>query len=238
MWMGKGKMSSNIRKTKEYFDANPTHFKNAVEEYPIMYREAAERINPHIKGTILDIGSGGVINYNIEKAKIVVLADITIANRERAGKNVVFINGDMRSLGIEAEKVDVVIMQHLLHHLADNTAKKTLKNLRRGIGETKRVIKKGGKVIIIEGCVPIFFEYLQRLLFPINKKLYKWIFSFPMVLQYSREKIVKELKREELEIESIEVIKDGDVLPIFGLNLPREYIPLKHYCIIAKKKEQ
>ena len=31
------------------------------------------------------------------------------------------------------------------------------------------------------------------------------------------------------------VIKDGDVLPIFGLNLPRKYIPLKHYCIIAKK---
>ncbi len=229
-------MSSNIKKTKEYFDANPTHFKNAVEEYPIMYREAAERINHQIKGTVLDIGSGGIINYDTKKAKTVVLADITTANRERAGKNVVFINGDIRQLGIKNEKIDLVIMQHLLHHLADNTLKKTLNNLKQGIRETNKVVKKGGKIIIVEGCVPPFFDYLQRILFPINKKLYKWIFSFPMVLQYSREKIVKELKKANFEIESIEVIKDGNVLPIFGLNLPRKYIPLKHYCIIAKKR--
>ena len=228
-------MNSNIRKTKEYFDANPTHFKNAVKEYPIMYREAAEQINKHIKGIILDIGSGGIINYDVTKAKTVILADITRANRDRAEKNVIFINGDMRKLGIEDEKIDRVVMQHLLHHLADNTLKKTLQNLKQGFRETNRVVKKGGKIIIIEGCVPPFFDYLQRILFPINKKLYKWIFSFPMVLQYSREKIVRELKKEGFVIESVEVIKDGDVLPIFGLNLPRKYIPLKHYCIIAKK---
>ena len=164
-----------------------------------------------------------------------VLADITSANRDRAGKNIVFINSDIRRLGIEGEKMDIVVMQHLLHHLADNTLKKTLYNLKQGFRETNRVVKKGGKIIIIEGCVPPFFDYLQRILFPINKKLYKWIFSFPMVLQYSREKIVRELKKEGFVIESVEVIKDGDVLPIFGLNLPRKYIPLKHYCIIAKK---
>ena len=129
----------------------------------------------------------------------------------------------------------MVIMQHLLHHLADNTLKKTLKNLERGFKETNRVVKKQGKIMIVEGCVPPLFDYLQRALFPINKRLYKWLFSFPMVLQYSKEKIVQELKKSGFEIEAVEVIKDGDILPIFGLNLPRKYIPLKHYCIIAKK---
>ncbi|MEK6920715.1 MAG: class I SAM-dependent methyltransferase [Nanoarchaeota archaeon] len=228
-------MSSNIHKTKEYFDANPTHFKHAVEEYPIMYREAAERINKHIKGNVLDIGSGGILNYDTKKAKNVFLVDITTANKERAGKNIIFMNSDMRNLGIRDEKIDIVIMQHLLHHLADNTLQKTLRNLEEGFKETQRVVKKEGKIMIVEGCVPLTFDYLQRALFPLNKRLYKWLFSFPMVLQYSKEKIVRELKKAGFEIESVEVIKDGDILPIFGLNLPRKYIPLKHYCIIAKK---
>ena len=228
-------MSSNIHKTKEYFDANPTHFKHAVDEYPIMYREAAERINKHVKGNVLDIGSGGIINYETAKAKNVFLVDITTANKERAGEKLIFINSDMRNLGIGNEKIDIVIMQHLLHHLADNTLKKTLRNLEKGFKETQRVVKKQGKIMIVEGCVPPAFDYLQRALFPLNKKLYKWLFSFPMVLQYSKEKIVRELKKAGFTIESVEVIKDGDVLPIFGLNLPRKYIPLKHYCIIAKK---
>lgn len=229
-------MSSNIHKTKEYFDANPTHFKHAVEKYPTMYREAAERINKQIKGNVLDIGSGGIINYDTTKAKKVFLVDITTANKERAGENIIFVNSDIRKLGIKDEKIDMVIMQHLLHHLADNTLKKTLRNLEEGFKETERVVKKQGKIMIVEGCVPPTFDYLQRALFPLNKRLYKWLFSFPMVLQYSKEKITRELKKAGFEIESVEVIQDGDVLPIFGLNLPRKYIPLKHYCIVAKKR--
>lgn len=229
-------LQTNIYKTKKYFDANPKHFQDAVHEYPTLYREAAQRINTHIHGTVLDIGSGGIINYNPTKATQVILVDITSANKERAGEKIIFVNGDVRKLGIRKEKIDLVIMQHLLHHLADNTLKKTLHNIEHCFTETHRVITKEGRLIIIEGCVPLFFDYLQRALFPINKRLYKWLFSFPMVLQYSKEKIVKELKKACFEIESVEVIQDGEVLPIFGLNLPRKYIPLKHYCIIAKKK--
>lgn len=227
---------SNVTQTKEYFDANPKHVQDAIQKYPVLYREAAERINTHIQGTVLDIGSGGIINYNTAKAKKVFLADITTANKERAGENIIFVNSDIRKLGVKDEKIDIVIMQHLLHHLADNTLKKTLKNLQDGLRETQRIVKKQGKIIIVEGCVPPALDYLQRALFPLNKKLYKWIFSFPMVLQYSKGKIVRELKKYGFEIESIEIIKDGDILPIFGLNLPRKYIPLKHYCIIAKKR--
>jgi len=229
-------MSSNIHKTKEYFDANPTHFKHAVDEYPIMYKEAAERINKQIKGNVLDVGSGGILNYDITKAKKVFLVDITTANKERATENIIFVNSDIRKLGIKTQQVDIVIMQHLLHHLADNTLQKTLKNLEEGFKETQRVVKRGGKIMIVEGCVPPTLDYLQRVLFPLNKRLYRWLFSFPMVLQYSKEKITMELKKAGFDIESVEVIQDGDILPIFGLKLARKYIPLKHYCIVAKKR--
>lgn len=229
-------MSSNIEKTKEYFEKNPHHFKNAVEEYPIMYQEAAKSINQYIKGIVLDIGSGGIINYNTEKAKKVVLADITTSNKERAKGNIIFVNGDIRLLGIKEESVDTVIMQHLLHHLADNTLKKSLKNLGDAIKESRRVLKKSGRIIIVEGMVPWSLELLQRFLFPINKKTYKWCFHFPMVLQYSERTIAKELKKAGLKIERRETIPDGDILPIFGMNLQRKWIPLKHRCIVARKE--
>lgn len=229
-------MSSNIKKTKAYFERNPNHFKNAVKEYPIMYQEAAKSINRHLKGIVLDIGSGGVINYNTEKAKKVVLADITTSNKERAKGNILFVNADIRLLGIKEESADILIMQHLLHHLADNTLKKSLKNLRDAITESRRVLKKSGKIIIVEGMVPWSLDLLQRFLFPINKKIYKWCFHFPMVLQYSERTIAKELESVGLRIEKKETIPDGDILPIFGMDLPRRWIPLKHRCIVAIKE--
>ncbi len=235
-------MASNVLSTKKYFDTNPEHFKNAVEEYPIMYKEAAERINKHIHGIVLDIGSGGVINYDTTKTRNLFLVDITTANKDRAKTakssktGVTFVNSDIRKLGIRENTIDIVIMQHLLHHLADNTLKKTLQNLNDGCEEAERILKQGGKIIIVEGCVPQILDHMQRFFFQINKRLYKWFFSFPMVLQYSEATITKELKKTGFEIESVETIKDGDILPIFGLNLPRRWIPLKHKCIIAKKR--
>jgi ubiquinone/menaquinone biosynthesis C-methylase UbiE len=238
-----GKMDSNKERTKEYFDKNPDHFKNATDEYPIMYQEAAKKIDPHIKGTVLDIGSGGVINYNFSNADELILADITTANqdkiKERNGKEqktqVTFINADVTKLAIKQESTDLVIMQHLLHHLADNNLKKTLNNLTKTAQNTHNVLKKGGELIIVEGTVPPFFDKLQRALFPISKRVYKHLFNFPMVLQYSKEKITKELKMAGFSIESCEIIKDGDELPIFGLRLPRKYIPIRHHVIIARK---
>jgi len=228
-------MSSNVKETKTYFDSNPKHFKDAIEEYPIMYREAAKGINKYIKGNVLDVGSGGVINYNTNKLKNLFLADIASANKERAKNNIFFLNGDIRNLGIKKNSMDCVVIQHLLHHLADNTLKKSLQNLEKSIKEIHNTLKEGGTILIIEGLVPLPFDLLQRSLFSINKQVYKKLFNFPMVLQYSERKIIKEIKKSGFKLEHIETIKDGNVLPIFGMNIPRKFVPLKHKFIVARK---
>jgi len=229
--------NSNIKETQAYFDTNPKHVKNAVEEYPIMYREAAEQIDKHSHGNVLDIGSGGVINYNTEKIQTLFLADIASANKERAKEKGIVISADMRMLGIKKNTMDCVVIQHLLHHLADNTLEKSLQNLTKGINESYRVLKQGGKLLIIEGLVPLPLDLLQRALFDINKHLYKAFFNFPMVLQYSEHKVINELKNAGFIIEQKETIKDGTVLPIFGMNIPRRFIPLKHRFIVAVKQK-
>ncbi len=227
---------SNIQETKEYFAKNPEHVKNALNEYQHLYKNVGEMLNKHISGIVVDIGSGGTFNYNTSHLKLLIAGDLTTANKERREENIVFVNLDMRSLPLKKKCVNRVIMQHLLHHLADGTFKKTKKNLQAGLREVHSVIRDSGKVIIIEGTVPPFFEFLQRILFGINKYAYDYLFNFPMVFVYSQQTIVDELKNAGFSLETCESIDDGDILPIFGLNLPRKYIPLKHLFMILTKK--
>lgn len=225
---------SNLQKTKNYFETNPVHLKHAQKEYPLLYIESGKKINQYIHGIVLDIGSGGIINYDPTLVKHIILVDISTANKENATNKIFFLNSDVQKLGIKKNSVDCIIMQHLLHHLAGDTVRITEKNLVGAFHETHRVLKKGGILLIIEGFVPYPFELLQKILFPFDKRLYCFLFNFPMVLQYSYTTILKQLKQEQFTLVSIASIEDGDVLPIFGMNLPRKYIPLKHKIIIAK----
>jgi SAM-dependent methyltransferase len=227
---------SNLEKTKQYFEKNPEHLKHAKEAYILLYENSGKKISPHISGTVLDIGSGGIINYNSAKAEKLVLIDISVANKENAVKNIFFVNSNVKQLGLKRGIANSIIIQHVLHHLAEDTRKKSEESLANSIHEISSALKKGGKLIIIEGVVPYSLEIIQKILFPLNKILYQILFNFPMVLQYSQKTIIKQVQQHGLNIESIELIDDGNVLPIFGMNLPRKYIPLKHLCIIARKE--
>ena len=228
-------MDSNIQKTKEYFDSKPKHFRKPLESYPILYKEAAERINKHIQGKVIDVGSAETINYDTNKIKTLILADITNMNKEKAQKNIFLINSDMREIGIKSDLMDFAIIQHTLHHLAGNTLKRSLKNLNQGLQESYRILKKGGKGLIIEGVVPEPFYILQKILFPIHKKIYKIFFNHPMVIQYSERQIYKELKKVGFKVEPSEIIKTDKLLGILGINVPHWLIPIKYKFIIAVK---
>ncbi len=227
---------SNLETTKQYFEKNPEHLKHAKETYSQMYDESGKKITPLMHGTVLDIGSGGIINYDSTKVERLILVDISTANKENAVRNIFFVNSNIKQLGIKNEIADVVIIQHVLHHLAENTRRKSEESFVNSIHEISLAIKKSGKLIIIEGVVPYSLETAQKVLFSLNKILYKALFNFPMVLQYSQKTIINKIQQEGLKIESVEAIEDGEILPIFGMNLPRKYIPLKHICIIARKE--
>ena len=227
---------SNVKKTKTYFDSNPKHFQDAIQEYPLMYQQAATRISPYLHGRVVDVGSGGILNYDLSKIDALFLVDITTANKERARKNTFFIHGNVCTLCIGSATVDVVIMQHLLHHLADDSLSKTLAHLHAAFSEAYRILKSGGVILIVEGTVPYSLDLLQRFLFPLNKRLYKLLFHFPMVLQYAKKTIFQSLHSVGFSVQKTEIVPDGDILPIFGMNLPRKYIPLRHHFIVAEKK--
>lgn len=229
-------MDSNIQKTKEYFNSKPKYFRTPLESYPILYKDAAEKINKQIQGNVIDIGSAETINYDTSKIKTLILADITNMNKEKAQKNIFLINSDIRKLAIKRDSIDFAIIQHTLHHLADNTLKTSLQNLNQGLQESYDILKRGGKSLIIEGVISEPFYILQKILFPINKRLYKILFNHPMVLQYSERQIYKELKKVGFKIEHSEIIKTDKFLGILGIKIPRWFIPIRYKFIIAVKE--
>lgn len=109
---------------------------------------------------VLDLGCGyGSDSVNFSKfAKKVVGLDIDFHEEWRniKKKKTVFVKGDSSSLPFKDDEFDCVFLKDLLHHV---------KNIEKTLQEIKRVTKKEGKIIVLEGnrYNPIFYIYSTKI---------------------------------------------------------------------------
>jgi len=109
---------------------------------------------------VLDLGCGygpDTINFS-EFSKNVTGYDIEFNDlwKENKRKNIKFVQGSSSSLPFKDNSFDCVYLKDVLHHVED---------INKSLKELKRVTKKGGSIIIIEGnrFNPIFYIYSTRL---------------------------------------------------------------------------
>ena len=187
------------------YEQSKKFFDNYIDDYareimaiqPMFYKNAAIFLNKALTGsnTVLDVGNGGILNYNWQSIARLDCADLSVSQsaiqRYEKFSNISLFQSDILGLNnIEDNTYDAVIVQAVLHHLAGETINKTNKNVITALESCMRVLKPDGKLLIVESTVLPFFEQMERICYPLMQLFFK-ICNFGAVFQYSTPSLIK-----------------------------------------------
>ena len=215
----------------EYFDDESRAYVETIMDAEADYYEKAEKfITPFMipGGSVLYIGNGGILNYDYSQLKELLCADISISKKieevYKSVPNVSFIESNIMDMdNVADERFDAVIVQKVIHHLAEDNYKKTKENCVKAMRECIRVLKPGGCLIVCESTVKRWFECLEIAFFKPMLACCDLI-KFDRVFQYSRaslQKLLKDKLSDVAHIEQVENIGGGGIR-----TFPRKEIPV------------
>lgn len=230
----------------EYFDDESREYVRTIMDAEGDYYEKAEQfITPFIegKGCVLDIGNGGILNYEYSNLKELVCADISVSKKvEEVYKdvpNISFIESNIMDMkNVESGKFDAVIVQKVIHHLAENDYKTTRANCIKAVNECIRVLKPGGVLIVCESTVKRWFEFLEIVFFKPMMFCCDLV-KFDRVFQYSPKSLKLLLERDIDRIsclERYEEIGTGDYVLFLGRKFPSWILPCSVTFYLVRKK--
>ncbi len=208
-----------------------------LDSYHIIHR----KVTDEVAGTelLLDVGNGGVFEYDTERVESIVAVDLFLDRLPpaRFPANVTARKGDALLLeGESDDSYDAVLEAFLFHHLVGPRPHDMIENARRAIGQAKRVLRPGGRLIVAESCVPRWFYAFELLAFRPLSLLARTplLGGHPATLQVTFEKL-RELVAEQLEIERAYRIPAGRWMTQFGRRWPTALTPARPYMVVARK---
>ncbi len=192
---------------------------------------------------MLDIGNGGILNYDYKKLNKLLCADIYISEKIKQKyqnvPNIAFAQTDIMNMkNIKDNVYDAVIVQKVIHHLAVPSYFETKKNAVRALRECIRVLKPSGKLIICESTVNGWFECLEVMFFPLMLKMCE-LMKFDKVYQYSPkslERLIRSALKGRAKIERMQDIGVGKYVLFLGRKLPAKILPCSVTYYLIKKE--
>jgi len=234
----KSKQSSDSQKSNEVY------FLNYIDEYGGMvgeldsYENIRTAINLHIDGleNLVDIGNGGVFAYDTNLVKKITAIDLFLDSLDfsKYPKNVILRQGDALNLEVPETFYDAVIFVMLIHHLVGENVKDTHENLTRCISEAHKVLKPGGKLIIVESCVPSWLYKAEKILFPISNYLISKFLTHPMAFQYTSDMVANKILEFFGECE-VQKIPKGKYIIQLGFKVRSFLTPVEAFIFTAHK---
>jgi ubiquinone/menaquinone biosynthesis C-methylase UbiE len=195
---------------------------------------------PHMRGLVLDVGSGGVSDFASDGDRTVVALD-NVFEFLRDGRTAGVLNaaGDVRALPLKSGSVDRIIIQHVIHHLTSDLLAENLRNVRAAVAESARVLARGGRLFIIDSTTPRVFDLLQRAVYTISYRLLKAL-GKPMVFMLSPAALRRMCRESGLDPDTVLTIEWGEMneasQALFPwLRFPLKYTPVRIRLISAVK---
>ena len=157
--------NDSINKNISFFRDNLKKYEKNVKELDTYVairaftNEALKDIN-----RLIDIGNGGVFDYDVDLVPNIQALDLFLDDIDTSSypRHITFKTGSALEIPEDKESFDGAIMVMLLHHLVGKTVDESLNNIRIAIREAIRVLRPGGKLIIIESCVPNWFYLFEK----------------------------------------------------------------------------
>lgn len=209
------------------------------------YEKAYKYISPCLRkgDRVLDIGNGGIINYDYSQLEELICADLSlspkIVNAYKKVPNIRFIEGNILDMsGLEENSFDAVIVQKVIHHLAEKDYPTTRRNCQTAVKECIRILKPGGALVICESTVTAWFEKLEKLFFGLMFAILDLI-NFDRVFQYSPsslESVIRESLGDKGAIEEVKPIGTGDYVLFIGRKTPAWILPCGVTFYLVRKR--
>lgn len=210
---------------------------------PDFFKNSAVLINSELDASyyVADIGNGGVINYSFENLKKLDCIDLSVAStaitKYKKYSNIEFKQGNVFNLqNIPDNMYDRVILQCVIHHLAGKSYKITLNNTEQALRECMRILRGGGKLLIVESTVVPWFEIVEKIFYSLMQAFFCLI-KFDTVYQYSHHSLVNLIKKMHLGvIESSHKIEIGKYMWLMRHKVLNKATPCRA-CWICVRKE-
>jgi transposase len=130
-------------------------------------------------------------------------------------------------------RFDMMLM--LIHHLTSTDWRLSWENARLALDEAWRVLKPGGRLLIVESCIPWSFFHFEKPAPWLLSRSIKSIFSHPVTLQFPASMIKAELEKKISKVKITEIPKGKFVLQ-FGFKVPSFLTPAVPFAFDAIKK--
>jgi ubiquinone/menaquinone biosynthesis C-methylase UbiE len=219
--------SDNVQK---YFQKIYADYQTSVEKSPVLdvHRRIKDVLEPRLAGVVLDIGSGGDTRHRNPAIRTLISVDYVVEFLRHA-KDPAAINagGDIRALPFKAETADRIVTQFVVHHLAENRLRGTIRNIRAAVAEAARVLRPGGVVFVVDSMAPRPLDRLQRIVYPLSRAFLR-VFGKPMVFILSPAYLSGLFAESGLVPEKPIAIDWGEMTDLSQALFPKLKFPLRH----------
>jgi SAM-dependent methyltransferase len=204
------------------------------------YRNIRAAINREVTGVrrLLDIGNGGVFDYDVSLVGEIVAVDLFIDRGVAASQpsHVTLREGDALDLSAEEDgDYDAALLAFVFHHLTGRNAEDLVQNVRRSLAEAHRILRPGGRLIVAESCVPSWFYAVEKALYrPLVAFARTRFMQHPPTLQMPAN-VLDQLVRERFSSPTLAKIPVGRWLMQFGKRWPSALTVARPYMIMAQR---
>ncbi|MDB5611426.1 MAG: ubiE/COQ5 methyltransferase family protein [Bradyrhizobium sp.] len=236
-----GQSEASAESNASYFLNHLSEYNNSVKNIDT-YKTIHDFISAKVAGTndLLDIGNGGVFAYDTSGVGSITAIDLFLGDlhphvvSKHFPQNCHPVQGSALALPEPDGKFDMALMVMLLHHLTSTDWKSSWANAQIAIDEAWRVLKPGGRLLIVESCVPWWFFHIEKPALWALSRAIRSVFAHPVTLQFPIDLIADELGKKSDNVK-VTVIPKGKFVLQFGFRVPSYLTPVIPFALETTK---